>query len=148
MLPDDELVEGLTRDVFETILRRRPSRQASAPPSGTATYAVDIAGAWEGSVSLQVADGLAKRIACEMFESEEAAPDDVRDAMCELANVIGGNIKSLMPGPSQLSVPRVGPNEPAASGDKQLVFTCEGEAFSVTVHSTQNREPVHEDPHR
>ena len=56
-------------------------------------------------------------------------------SMGELANIIGGNLKGLLPGPSVLSVPRVAECEPVAVHAKQLVFCCEGQPFSVTVRT-------------
>jgi chemotaxis protein CheX len=38
---------------------------------------------------------------------DDVTPEDVRDALGELANIIGGNVKSLMPEPAALSLPVV-----------------------------------------
>ena len=34
--------------------------------------------------------------------------EDVDDALGELANVVGGNVKAVLPGPSVLGLPEVG----------------------------------------
>ena len=34
--------------------------------------------------------------------------EDVADALGELANVVGGNVKAVLPGPSVLGLPEVG----------------------------------------
>lgn len=140
MLPADDLVEELTRTVFETVVGRTATREGVAAPDPATTpppraYAVDVLGAWTGSISIEISEPLAGRLAQSMLDAPEAEPDDVRDAMCELANVIGGNLKGLMPGPSVLSVPRVADCEPVAVNAKQLVFCCEGQPFSVTVRT-------------
>lgn len=142
MLPDDEVVEELTRGVFETVVGA-PASRAASQPCGARAYAVDVLGAWSGSVSIEVGDRLATIVATAMFDTPETAPDDVRDAMCELANVIGGNLKGLMPGPSTLTIPRVEECEEAPPGSKQLLFSCHGEPFSVTVRARQpeNNQP-------
>ena len=47
--------------------------------------------------------------------------EDIDDALGELANVVGGNVKAVLPGPSALGLPEVGvrprrrPRRPAAS---------------------------------
>jgi chemotaxis protein CheX len=40
-------------------------------------------------------------------EAGAIAPADVQDAAAELANIVGGSIKSILPGPSTLSLPTV-----------------------------------------
>lgn len=136
MLPADEVVEDLTRLVFETVVGRTATRDESQPNSPRA-YTVEVLGAWTGSISVEASDELARLVTRSMFDCLDAPPDDVRDAMCELANVIGGNLKGLMPGPSALSVPRVTAGESAPSDAKQLLFSCAGEPFSVTVRAIQ-----------
>src|SRR3546814_11558410 len=42
-----------------------------------------------------------------MLAMSEITPEDVTDAIGELVNMIGGNVKSLMPEPSILSLPMV-----------------------------------------
>ena len=40
-------------------------------------------------------------------EPHHADPAEINDAIGEVANMIGGNVKALMPAPSQLSLPTV-----------------------------------------
>ena len=72
---------------------------------------VDVVGPWTGSVVLttgrQTAADLTRALlgetAPELLEHE-----DVADAFGEIANVVGGNVKAALPGPSGLSLPDVG----------------------------------------
>jgi hypothetical protein len=62
----------------------------------------------------------------------------VLDAVGEIANQIGSNIRNLLPGPTTLSLPAVQPaddGDPAASGGErhQVAYACEGELFTVAV---------------
>ncbi|HVD28484.1 MAG TPA: chemotaxis protein CheX [Mycobacteriales bacterium] len=52
---------------------------------------------------------LARTAASAMFDrpAEALTDDEVADALGELTNMIGGNLKSLLPGPSRLSMPAV-----------------------------------------
>lgn len=70
---------------------------------------VGISGAWRGSVSLECSTAHAEAAAEAMFAAEPGtlSTDEVADALGELANMVGGNIKSLLPAPSALSVPSV-----------------------------------------
>ena len=76
-----------------------------------------------------------------MFDIEpaEATNDEIRDALGELTSITGGNLKSLMPGPSQLSIPAV-----VEGTDYRLIlpesrrlvcvaFECEREPLWVTL---------------
>ena len=51
----------------------------------------------------------------------EVSLDDVRDALGEITNMIGGNVKALLPTPSRLSLPTV----------------VEGADYAVTVPRTK-----------
>ena len=42
-----------------------------------------------------------------MLDAQEVEPDEVADAAGELVNIIGGNLKTLLPTPSKLGLPEV-----------------------------------------
>lgn len=75
----------------------------------SASATVHISGSWNGSVILSCSSTLARRAAAAMFEIGVDDLDDgeVADALGELVNIIGGNLKCLLPEPSQLSLPTV-----------------------------------------
>ncbi len=106
-----------------------------------ANASVHIAGAWNGSVVLSCSGQLARRAAAAMFQTEADQLDDaeVGDAFGELANMIGGNVKSLLPEPSQLSLPAVSYGQshcvtvPGAALVAQVAMDCEGERLNVTI---------------
>ncbi|MFN3713484.1 MAG: chemotaxis protein CheX [Alcanivoracaceae bacterium] len=68
---------------------------------------VSISGAWQGVVEVRVTGTMGRRIAALMFRcaTQEVDDDKLRDALDEVANIIGGNVKALLPSPSQLSIP-------------------------------------------
>ncbi len=70
---------------------------------------VQLCGAWEGGVAVLCSERLARRMAGVMFGVDAAAATatQVRDALGELTNMAAGNIKSLLPEPSRLSLPAV-----------------------------------------
>lgn len=81
-------------------------------PRGThATLAgvVQISGEWDGAVALQVSVPFARQAAVAMLGIELDAVNtaDQRDALGELANIVGGNFKALLPEPCRLSLPVV-----------------------------------------
>lgn len=138
--PADEDIQELTRTAFSCLLgidlaSGGPSVLASAMTvparAEQLVFTIDIHGAWSGSVHIEVDDALARRLASAMFDNSDVSQEEIIDAMNELANVIGGNIKGLVPGPSRLSLPRASLLT-NAKADRHW-FTCEGHPFSVSV---------------
>jgi chemotaxis protein CheX len=79
-------------------------------PEGPALVGhVRITGAWTGALSIWCSEAGARDVASAMFGREPGAlaDDDLRDAVGELANMIGGNLKVLLPPPTRLSLPEV-----------------------------------------
>ena len=68
-----------------------------------------ISGGWNGMVILQCRRKLASMVAQGMFQMDEAdiSADETKDALGEVINMVGGNLKALLPGPSSLSLPNV-----------------------------------------
>jgi chemotaxis protein CheX len=107
---------------------------------------VHISGAWEGVVTVESTNGLARRAAAILLGVEEAdaTPEELSDTLGELTNIIGGNIKGLLPEPSRLSVPAVfqGSESNLTVKGSRLVsavgFHCEGQPLRVAL---MRREP-------
>lgn len=80
-------------------------------PSGTDNLQarVQISGTWDGALTIECSLKLARAMAEEMFcmEPGEAAPEEIQDALGELVNVVGGNVKALFDGSAKLSLPAV-----------------------------------------
>jgi chemotaxis protein CheX len=59
---------------------------------------VQVTGGWRGTLVLQCSVGAARRAAGVMFNRHESelTPEDVRDTVGELANMIGGTVKSMV----------------------------------------------------
>ena len=110
----EEQVAAIAQDVWEASLMLalvpHPLPEQAPPPSGpTVTGCVQITGGWDGSVFLQVGADLATTAAEAMFAAEPGSltPSEVVDAVGELTNMVGGNVKSLLLAPSGLSVPSI-----------------------------------------
>lgn len=87
------------------------------------TGCVHIAGEWNGAVLVECELPLARRMTAVLFGRAEGdvSLDDVRDALGEITNMVGGNVKALLPAPSRLSLPTV----------------VEGADYAVTVPRTK-----------
>ena len=105
------------------------------------TSCVQISGAWQGAVTIRCSMGLARATAAAMYEIdlERTSGEEIRDALGELANMVGGNVKALLTGPTELSLPIVVQGDANALSVRSVValhtvwFTSLGEAFAVTV---------------
>ncbi len=109
----DQIAE-ITRDVWSSFLSMELELGPPAPLSGaTSTGCVHISGEWNGTVFVQCSVEHASAAAEAMFMAEPGTlgDDEVSDALGELTNMIGGNIKSLLPEPSKLSIPSVANGE-------------------------------------
>lgn len=73
------------------------------------TAGIHVSGAWNGSVMLSCSTAYAYAVAAAMLDvaADEVTDADVSDAIGEVANMIGGSVKALMPEPSVLSLPMV-----------------------------------------
>jgi CheY-specific phosphatase CheX len=103
------------------------------------TGTVQITGEWQGAVMVDLPEKLARDAASAMFgmEPDELGEDEVLDALGEVANMIGGNVKGLIEGECKLSLPTIAEGGdfrvavPGSSTSVLLVFDCEGKPFQV-----------------
>lgn len=102
---------------------------------------VGVTGATDCLISMEMAAEGARRFAATMFgmSDEDASDDDIADAIGELTNMVGGNIKSLLPEPSTLSLPVVAQGKSPTlrvPGGKPLLeagYIADGFAMYLTV---------------
>ena len=70
---------------------------------------VSISGSWTGHVVYASSTVAARRAAAAFLamEAEEVSDEDMSDVLGELANIVGGNVKAMLPPGAQLSLPQV-----------------------------------------
>jgi chemotaxis protein CheX len=121
MLPDErklmqteisvEMLAQIVKSVFLTMMSLdvSPSDASWKPAGDRLTSFVHLTGDWNGAVLLDCNP----RQACQFaglilsMDPPDIVDDDVRDVLGELANMIGGNMKSCMPTGVRLSMPTV-----------------------------------------
>ncbi|HEX8630730.1 MAG TPA: chemotaxis protein CheX [Catenuloplanes sp.] len=107
------------------------------------TASVSVTGAWRGHVVVSCSDAAARNAAAALLavDRQDVTAEDVTDAVGELVNIIGGNVKALLPEPSALSLPHVLINGnsrwPAVIEVCQLTGTWLAEPVSVRVLASQ-----------
>ena len=112
-----------------------------APPAEVVSAWVDITGPWTGSVVLTCSPATARALTENVLMSRPPAvvdDVDVADALGELANVLGGNIKSVLPGESRLGLPQIGTAPPRGRLDdvRSLAGQWRGDFLTITVQGT------------
>jgi hypothetical protein len=117
-------------------------------PDGAVFARVSVAGPWNGDVVVscarQTADALTRAL-LRTAPDEELGVEDVEDALGELANVLGGNVKAALPGPSQLSLPQLGHSlAPVAPGDTcRIDLMWRDQPLTITIQGTRPGTPTH-----
>lgn len=102
---------------------------------------IEIRGAWRGTVTVLFPSGTAEQVACRMLEAKpgELAAEEILDAAGEMANILAGNLKSMLPQPSSLGLPVVfskaaGENPDFPDNEPLSLFCVWGEThFSVII---------------
>lgn len=68
---------------------------------------VVVSGGWSGDVVVGLSRSAAEALARAMFTPDQVVEADCLDAVGEFTNIVGGSVKSIVPGPSVLSLPDV-----------------------------------------
>jgi hypothetical protein len=145
----EENLRAIVEQVWESLLFEAPSWADSTGTSEeTFASSIDILGDWPARVSLTTATAQAEQITHAMLGLEPTTGElvdveDVTDALAEMVNVVGGNLKALLPTQSSLGLPHAAAlsTQPplghhlGALGDPvvRVVFQWRGHPVEVTV---------------
>jgi len=144
MLVTPEAIKQIVDDVWDEVLGLTVTEAAS--PSTDIQHSdlcvcVHIAGEWNGAVLFWPSPKFAWQASATLFAlpETEVTPADIQDGMSEIGNMLAGNLKALLPGPSALSLPTVtcGPQHEVLIRRTRLIakleFACGSEPLSVLV---------------
>ncbi|HEY0118145.1 MAG TPA: chemotaxis protein CheX [Cellulomonas sp.] len=110
---------------------------------------VDVRGPWIGRASLETSSGAACDLARALLRIPPSAPvtdDDLVDALGEVANVVGGNVKALLPDHGTLSLPQVGgalPDDGAVHPVQRVPLGWRGRSLVLTVWAADDEGEWH-----
>ena len=137
-------VAQLVDDIAGAFLNSR----AVPAPAGTADVAdvvacVHVSGAFTGSVICSATEAFATFCAAQMLGigSEDVDDEALVDAIGEVANMVGGSVKALLPEPSTLSLPLVSVGGsrvltvPGTTAIASVDLVCAGQPVRIEVLS-------------
>ena len=105
---------------------------------------VDLFGEWTGRASLSTERSTAHELARALLDlalDERVTDLDLVDAFGEVANVVGGNVKSLLHTQGSLGLPQVSrtaPTQPGAVVEQELWLSWRGLPLVVTIWALDN----------
>jgi chemotaxis protein CheX len=109
---------------------------------------VSITGSWHGHLVYACSQNAARKAAAAFLamEPDEVAQEDISDVLGELANIVGGNVKAMLPAGCFLSLPTVvlAPDTasyyPAAERISGLYGVWDGEPVSISMWQSVKQE--------
>ncbi len=134
----------IAEEVFTAMIDGEPGHlqvwDGAAPEMVEPMYAwVDVNGTTSGRVLLATERTTAEDLARSLLGMEPAEPvstEDFVDALGEVANVVGGNVKSLVPDPGVLTLPQVTHERPPTEPEElfyELALDWRGRAVVISL---------------
>ncbi|WP_062204742.1 chemotaxis protein CheX [Demequina salsinemoris] len=133
VLADPDPIFTIAEDLFATMIDGEPGHlirwYGERPAILHPTYTwVDVLGGDQDarvliSMGHDTGDDLA-RVLFDLEDTDEVPGVDFDDAVGELVNVVGGNVKSLVTHPGALTMPTVSGGMPDMSGLEPIVDAC------------------------
>ena len=143
-----DILDQTIASIFENMmgLEARPVESAGLGESNRVTARVHVTGSWNGMIMLEVSPDDACRIAGRFLsmDAPEAVDNDVRDVLGEVANMIGGNLKSALVPDGSLSIPEVVDGTDfslrmcGGAITARQAFACEAGDFCVSLIQPRN----------
>jgi chemotaxis protein CheX len=139
---DSAQISAIAEDVFAALIDGEPGHLYPDAPADLADplYAwVDMHADVSGRVLLSVDAATAHELAralLRMDDSEPVEDEDLVDAFGEVANVVGGNLKALLPVQGTLTLPRVdrtAPTDDGATVVDRVPLAWRGRPFDISV---------------
>jgi chemotaxis protein CheX len=149
---EEEMLQQITIDVCQSMLGLEliPLN----PPIDTARQlvaSVEIRGTRHSIVEVFGHDHLMASIAEAMFASDRGSlsEDEIRDAFCEIANMIGGNVKGTYGEEADLTLPVIGSAndslEQLPDGSLRTTFECCGYPLTIVLREVQSKPEIVEE---
>jgi chemotaxis protein CheX len=140
-LLDQETVQSIAQEAWSALVGDDEFLVPlpGGPPDDAVSSWVEIVGPWTGAVVLTCSRATAEELSRCLLK-EHAPPvldaEDIEDGLGELANVVGGNVKAVLPGPSVLGLPEVGSAPAAGSDTCRVDLLWRGQSLTISVQGS------------
>lgn len=104
---EHDAINAVSEQVWAEFLGIPIAHADSTQGQAECAASISIEGAWNGAVIVACSRKLARQAAATMYSCPVSEIDDAswRGTLNEIANIMGGNLKDLLPGPSSLGRP-------------------------------------------
>lgn len=135
------LVEGIWTTMLACDVASVEPLASPKPDGASMRGSIEITGQWHGAVVLELSLAQARLAASILLGMEvgDVSELEAADVAGELTNVLGGNLKAVLPQPVQLGLPSVtrhgdadGP-APLPNGIARYAFSWQGGCFFVAI---------------
>jgi len=140
-LIDEETVQSIAQEAWSALVGEDEYLvpiPGDVPEDAVSSW-VDVRGPWTGTVVITTGRSTAEQLSRELLK-EHAPPvldqEDIEDGLGELANVVGGNVKAVLPGPSALGLPVVGAAPMAGSDTCRVDLLWRGQSLTISVQGS------------
>jgi chemotaxis protein CheX len=147
-LIDEETVQSIAEEAWSALVGEDEllvPLPGGSPEDALSAW-VEIVGPWTGTVVLTCARSTAEELSGCLLRNH--APrvldrEDIEDALGELANVVGGNVKAVLPGPCVLGLPEVGsaPEAPLPADVCRVDLLWRGQSLTISVQGAAGALP-------
>ncbi|MFD2091251.1 chemotaxis protein CheX [Blastococcus deserti] len=153
-LIDEETVQNIAQEAWSALIgcdEFLVPLPGGLPDDAVSSW-VEVVGPWTGAVVLTCGRSTAEELSrCLLAEHAPPVldPEDIEDGMGELANVVGGNVKAILPGPSVLGLPEVGTAPSAGAPDDvcRVDLLWRGQSLTITVQGSAGVPQPASHPH-
>ncbi len=142
MTIDESILQQVVNDICSGMLglEMERSEDFNCEDTGALSAIIRISGGWDSLVQVLTPRKTAIAIASNMFamSKDELSEAEIRDAVGEIVNIVGGNLKGIVEGVSSLSLPCVGESDGCAPFDSSfsgvsITNLCQGDPFTVRI---------------
>jgi chemotaxis protein CheX len=140
-LIDEETVRSIAQEAWSALVGECEFLVPlpGALPADPVSAWVEVVGPWTGAVVLTCGRSTAEQLSRELLK--EHAPsvlddEDIEDGLGELANVVGGNVKAVLPGPSVLGLPEIGTAPQACADTVRADLLWRGQSLTISVQGS------------
>lgn len=139
-IPQYEQINDVTEQVWSQFLGIPICACTQVRDEAECAASISIEGAWNGAIIIACSHRLARQAAATLFSCPVADIDDAswRDTLNEVANIMGGNIKALLPGPTSLGLPEAFDSWQPSEDPNTIIYMSEEGPLYVTIFALES----------